>query len=86
MVARHAWELVGTDSSGFRVALDLHRGAQSRRAGGRPGGRELVEAADEFLGPTVRALLVRLSEKDAYTATHTRAVALLASEWARSWA
>jgi HD-GYP domain-containing protein (c-di-GMP phosphodiesterase class II) len=38
----------------------------------------VVRAADEFLGPTVRALLVRLAEKDAYTEAHTRAVALRA--------
>jgi HD-GYP domain-containing protein (c-di-GMP phosphodiesterase class II) len=39
---------------------------------------ELVRSADAFLGPTVRALLARLAEKDAYTETHTRAVALRA--------
>jgi HD-GYP domain-containing protein (c-di-GMP phosphodiesterase class II) len=39
---------------------------------------ELVEAADAFMGPTVRALLLRLAEKDAYTEGHTRRVALLA--------
>jgi HD-GYP domain-containing protein (c-di-GMP phosphodiesterase class II) len=58
------------------VALDLHRGAPSRPLAGDL--RELVQAADAFMGPTVRALLLRLAEKDAYTEGHTRRVALLA--------
>jgi putative nucleotidyltransferase with HDIG domain len=37
-----------------------------------------VSAADAFMGPTVRALLVRLGVKDDYTAEHTRGVALRA--------
>lgn len=74
----HAFELIGIGLVGVPVAMDLHRGAQSRPLAGDLRGRELVEAADEFLGPTVRALLVRLAEKDTYTAAHTRGVALLA--------
>ena len=58
------------------VALDLHRGAQSRPLAGDLGATELVSAADAFLGSTVRVLLARLAEKDAYTAEHTRQVAL----------
>ena len=74
----HAFELIGIGLVGVPVALDLHRGAQSRPLAGNLRATELVRAADEFLGPSVRALLVRLAEKDAYTATHTRRVALLA--------
>ena len=74
----HAWELVGIALVGVPVALDLHRGAQSRPLAGDLRASELVSAADAFMGPTVRALLVRLAEKDAYTAEHTRAVALRA--------
>ena len=37
-----------------------------------------MSAADAFMGPTVRALLVRLAHKDDYTAAHTRGVALRA--------
>src|SRR5215213_5045392 len=62
------------------VAVDLHRGAQSRPLAGDLRGVEIVRAADEFLGPTVRALLVRLAEKDAYTEAHTRAVALRSAQ------
>ncbi len=74
----HGLELIGIGLVGVSVALDLHRGAQSRPLAGDLRGTEFVRAADAFLGPTVRALLVRLHEKDAYTATHTRGVALRA--------
>ncbi len=74
----HACELVGIALVGVPVALDLHRGAQSRPLAGDLRASELVSAADAFMGPTVRALLVRLAEKDEYTAEHTRAVALRA--------
>ncbi len=74
----HAWELIGIGLVGVPVALDLHRGAQSRPLVGDLRASELVSAADAFMGPTVRALLVRLAHKDEYTAEHTRGVALRA--------
>jgi putative nucleotidyltransferase with HDIG domain len=74
----HAWELIGIGLVGVPVALDLHRGAQSRPLVGDLRASELVSAADAFMGPTVRALLVRLAHKDDYTAEHTRGVALRA--------
>jgi putative nucleotidyltransferase with HDIG domain len=74
----HAFELIGIGLVGVPVALDLHRGAQSRPLAGDLRGTELVSAADGFLGPHVRALLRRLAEKDEYTARHTRSVSLLA--------
>ncbi len=74
----HAWELIGIGLVGVPVALDLHRGAQSRPLVGDLRASELVSAADAFMGPTVRALLVRLAHKDDYTAVHTRGVALRA--------
>ena len=74
----HAFELIGIGMVALPVALDLHRGAQSRPLAGDLRGTELVAAADAFLGPTVRALVARLAEKDAYTAEHTRWVALRA--------
>ena len=74
----HAWELIGIGMVGVPVALDLHRGAQSRPLVGDLRASELVSAADAFMGPTVRALLVRLTAKDDYTAVHTRGVALRA--------
>jgi HD-GYP domain-containing protein (c-di-GMP phosphodiesterase class II) len=39
---------------------------------------ELVSAEEAFLGSHIRALTVRLAEKDAYTEEHTRRVALRA--------
>ena len=72
----HLFELIGIGMVAVPVALDLHRGAQSRPLTGDLCGTALVSAADEFLGPTVRVLLDRLAEKDAYTAEHTRNVAL----------
>jgi len=74
----HGWELIGIGLVGVPVALDLHRGAQSRPLVGDLRASELVSAADAFMGPTVRALLVRLAYKDDYTAAHTRGVALRA--------
>jgi putative nucleotidyltransferase with HDIG domain len=74
----HGWELIGIGLVGVPVALDLHRGAQSRALVGDLRASELVSAADAFMGPTVRALLVRLAHKDDYTAEHTRGVALRA--------
>jgi putative nucleotidyltransferase with HDIG domain len=74
----HGWELIGIGLVGVPVALDLHRGAQSRPLTRDLRASELVSAADAFMGPTVRALLVRLSVKDDYTAEHTRGVALRA--------
>jgi putative nucleotidyltransferase with HDIG domain len=74
----HAWELIGIGLVGVPVALDLYRGAQSRPLTNDLRASELVSAADAFMGPTVRALLVRLAHKDDYTAEHTRGVALRA--------
>ncbi len=74
----HGWELIGIGLVGVPVALDLHRGAQSRPLVGDLRASELVSAADAFMGPTVRALLVRLDHKDDYTAEHTRGVELRA--------
>jgi putative nucleotidyltransferase with HDIG domain len=74
----HAFELIGLGVVGLPVALDLHRGAQSRPLTNDLRASELVSAADAFMGPTVRALLVRLAHKDDYTAEHTRGVALRA--------
>ena len=65
-------------SSGIAVAIDLARAAQSRPLAGDLRGADLVAAEDIFLGSHVRALTVRLADKDAYTERHTRRVALLA--------
>jgi HD-GYP domain-containing protein (c-di-GMP phosphodiesterase class II) len=74
----HWFELVGIAIVGVPVALDLHRGAQSRPLAGDLSGAELVASEEAFLGAHVRALTVSLAEKDEYTECHTRRVALRA--------
>ena len=69
---------------GVPVALDLFRTAQSRPLAGDLHAAELVAAEQTFLGAHVRALTVRLAQKDEYTEEHTRRVALRASRSARS--
>jgi HD-GYP domain-containing protein (c-di-GMP phosphodiesterase class II) len=74
----HGLELAGIACVGGAVALDLHRGVQSRPLVGDLRGSELVSEEEAFLGSHIRALTVRLAEKDAYTEEHTRRVALRA--------
>ena len=74
----HAFELIGILLVGIPVAVDLHRGTQSRSLTGGPRAGELVVAEEAFLGARVRALTLRLAEKDEYTEEHTRRVALRA--------
>ena len=71
----HVLDLVGVVMVAVPVALDLYRGSQSRPLVGDLRAAELVTAEEAFLGPRVRALMVRLAEKDAYTEGHTRRVA-----------
>jgi putative nucleotidyltransferase with HDIG domain len=74
----HWFELIGIGIVALPVALDLHRGAQSRPLAGDLSGAELVAAEEAFLGAHVRALTVSLAAKDEYTEEHTRRVALRA--------
>jgi HD-GYP domain-containing protein (c-di-GMP phosphodiesterase class II) len=74
----HEVELDGILLVGIAVAIDLARAAQSRPLAGDLRGSDLVAAEDIFLGSHVRALTVRLADKDEYTERHTRRVALLA--------
>jgi len=74
----HAFELVGIAAVGSAVALDLHRGVQSRPLVGDLSAVELVSAEEAFLGSQVRALMVVLARKDEYTEEHTRRVAMRA--------
>ncbi len=72
----HALELCGSAAVCAPVVSDLQRAAQSRPLAGDLDPGELVLAEEAFLGGHVRALMLRLAEKDAYTERHTRAVAL----------
>lgn len=74
----HLFELVGLALVGGAVAADLQRARQSRPLTGGVGASDLVSSEEAFLGARVRALTLRLSEKDGSTEEHTRRVALLA--------
>jgi HD-GYP domain-containing protein (c-di-GMP phosphodiesterase class II) len=74
----HAFEFLGILAVGIPVAVDLRRAQPSRSLTGGPRAGELVRAEHAFLGARVRALTLRLAEKDEYTEGHTRRVALRA--------
>jgi len=74
----HGLEIAGIAFVGGAVALDLHRGVQSRPLVGDLRGSALVSEEESFLGSHIRALMLRLAEKDEYTEEHTRRVALRA--------
>jgi HD-GYP domain-containing protein (c-di-GMP phosphodiesterase class II) len=65
---------------GVPVAFDIHRAGQSRALIGDLSGADLVTREEAYLGAQVRALMVRLAEKDPYTEGHTRRVARRAVE------
>ena len=74
----HGFELLGILLVSIPVAIDLRRAQPSRSLTGGPRAGELVQAEHAFLGARVRALTMRLAEKDEYTEGHTRRVALRA--------
>ena len=72
------FELDGILIVGIPVAIDLAHAAQSRPLAGDLRAADLVAAEEVFLGSHVRAITLRLAEKDEYTEQHTRRVALRA--------
>jgi HD-GYP domain-containing protein (c-di-GMP phosphodiesterase class II) len=74
----HMFELDGILIVAVPVALDLAHTAQARPLAGDLSAAELVTSGEVFLGSQVRALMLRLAEKDEYTEQHTRRVALRA--------
>jgi HD-GYP domain-containing protein (c-di-GMP phosphodiesterase class II) len=74
----HALELAGVVLLGVPVALDLRRGGASRPLVGDLSAAEVVASEEAYLGPRVRALMVRLGDHDGSTEGHSRRVALLA--------
>ncbi len=76
--AAHALEVAGIGMVAIPVALDLRHAVASRPLVGDLRAADLVEHEETFLGGRVRALLVRLGEKDPSTEGHTRRVATLA--------
>lgn len=76
----HMFELAGILVVGASLVWDLRRGRRSRALVGDLRASELVASEEAFLGARVRALMVRLAEKDTSTEEHTRRVATLAVE------
>src|SRR4051794_2024842 len=74
----HGLELVGVILLVGPAALDLRRGGASRPLVGDLTAAEIVASEEAYLGPRVRALMVRLGEHDGSTEGHSRRVALLA--------
>jgi HD-GYP domain-containing protein (c-di-GMP phosphodiesterase class II) len=74
------FELAGIVVVGASLVWDLRRGRRSRTLVGDLRAGELVASEEAFLGARVRALMVRLAEKDTSTEEHTRRVAALAVE------
>ncbi len=74
----HCLEFAGIGMVGIPVALDLRHAVASRPLVGDLRAGDLVEHEEAFLGGRVRAILVRLGEKDPSTEGHTRRVATLA--------
>jgi HD-GYP domain-containing protein (c-di-GMP phosphodiesterase class II) len=76
----HIFELAGILVVGSSLVYDLRRGARSRALVGDLRAAELVASEEAYLGARIRALMVRLAEKDTSTEEHTRRVARLAVE------
>jgi HD-GYP domain-containing protein (c-di-GMP phosphodiesterase class II) len=76
--AAHLLEFGGIAMVAIPAALDLRYGIASRPLVGDLRAVDLVEHEEAFLGARIRALLVRLAEKDPSTEDHTRRVATLA--------
>jgi HD-GYP domain-containing protein (c-di-GMP phosphodiesterase class II) len=74
----HMFELDGILIVAVPVALDLAHTAQARPLAGDLNAADLVSSEEVFLGSHVKAITLRLAEKDAYTEQHTRRVALRA--------
>lgn len=75
----HFLEVLGIALVVGAVCLDLRRGrTSSRPLAGDLRAAELVHAEEAFFGARIRALMVKLGEKDDYTEGHTRRVALRA--------
>ncbi|MFZ1997430.1 MAG: HD domain-containing phosphohydrolase, partial [Solirubrobacteraceae bacterium] len=76
--AAHVLEVGGIGMVAIPAALDLRHAVGSRPLAGDLRASDLVEHEEAFLGGRVRAILLRLGEKDPSTEGHTRRVALLA--------
>ena len=76
--AAHALEVAGVGLVGIPAALDIRYAVASRPLVGDLAPVHLVADEEAFLGGRVRALMMRLADKDPSTEDHTRRVATLA--------
>lgn len=76
----HLFEVLGIALVGASAAYDLRRGYRSRPLAGDLRAADIVASEEAFLGARVRALMVRLADKDTSTEEHTRRVAARAVE------
>ncbi len=75
----HLLEIAAVILVAVPAALDIKRAGASRPLVGDLTATELVASEQAYLGPRVRALMVRLERRDLSTEEHTRRVALLAA-------
>jgi putative nucleotidyltransferase with HDIG domain len=77
--AAHALELAAVAMIAIPAARDIAGHASSLPLVGDLTAPDLVASEEAYLGPRVRALMVRLAERDGSTEEHTRRVAVLAA-------
>jgi HD-GYP domain-containing protein (c-di-GMP phosphodiesterase class II) len=76
----HGLELASVGMIAIPAARDIARVGASRPLVGDLTATDLVASEEAFLGPRVRALMVRLGQRDWSTEEHTRRVAILAAQ------
>jgi HD-GYP domain-containing protein (c-di-GMP phosphodiesterase class II) len=76
----HVLELAAVALIAVPAARDIVRSGASRPLVGDLSATDLVASEEAYLGPRVRALMVRLAERDGSTEEHTRRVAILAAQ------
>jgi putative nucleotidyltransferase with HDIG domain len=76
----HGLELAAVAMIAIPAARDIARTGASFPLVGDLTATDLVASEQAFLGPRVRALMVRLAERDGSTEEHTRRVAILAAQ------
>lgn len=75
----HGLELAAVGMIAIPAARDIARAGASRPLVGDLSATDLVASEEAYLGPRVRALMVRLGHRDWSTEEHTRRVAVLAA-------
>src|SRR5215218_9914804 len=76
----HGLELAAVALIAIPAARDIARTGASFPLVGDLTATDLVASEEAYLGPRVRALMVRLAERDGSTEEHTRRVAILAAQ------